>query len=169
MIATLGENITIRRAFYLQVTTGVIGAYLHGNSDGARIASIVAITKEDANLAKDLAMQVAAMKPEYISERDFPAERIAKEKEIFMAEVAKNNAGKPVDILEKIVLGKLKKLAKEITLLGQEFVKDSDTTIEQLLKNAKAEVSHMVRYEVGEGIEKKTNNFIEDVMSQVRG
>jgi elongation factor Ts len=169
LVATLGENIAVRRAFYLQVKEGVVGAYLHGSNDGARIASIVAINKDEANLAKDLAMQVAAMKPEYIAEKDLPAERIAKEKEIFMAEVMKNNAGKPADILEKIVLGKLKKLAKEITLLGQEFVKDSDTTIEQLLKNAKAEVTHMVRYEVGEGIEKKANNFIEDVMSQVRG
>lgn len=169
LIATLGENIAIRRACYLQVKDGVIGAYLHGGNDGARIASMVAVDRDDISLAKDLAMQVAAMKPEYIAEQDIPAERIGKEKEIFMVEVIRTNAGKPADILEKIVAGKLKKLAKEITLLGQEFVKDSDLTIEQLLNNSKAKVTHMLRYEVGEGIEKKASNFMEEVMSQVRG
>lgn len=168
LITTLGENITLRRALYLQISNGVISSYLHGGNDGARIASLVAINKDDAGLAKDLAMQVAAMRPEYISEQHIPAERMAKEKEIFMAEVQQNNPGKPDNILDKIVQGKLKKLAKEITLLGQEFVKDQDVTIEQLLAAEKVEVTHMVRFEVGEGIEKKANNFVEEVMSQAK-
>jgi elongation factor Ts len=114
-------------------------------------------------------MQVAAMKPEYIAEKDIPQDRLAKEKEIFTAEANKTNAGKPADIIEKIVMGKIKKLAKEITLLGQEFVKESSTTIEKLLKAANADVINMVRYEVGEGIEKRADNFAEEVMSQVQG
>ena len=167
LVATLGEKIAPRRIVYLAVTDGVVGAYLHGSADGARIAAMVTINKPDLTLAKDLAMQVAAMKPEYITEQDIPADRLNKEKEIFLAEVQEHNAGKPQEILEKIVAGKIKKFVKEVTLLGQEFVKDPNQTIEQLLKAANATVSKMIRFEVGEGIEKKANTFIEDVMAQV--
>ena len=155
LVAKLGENITVRRAVYLQTSQGMIGTYLHGGNDGARIAAMVVINKEESSLARDLSMQVAAMKPEYIAEKDIPQDRLAKEKELFTAEANKTNTGKPADIIEKIVMGKVKKLAKEITLLGQEFVKESSTTIEKLLKTANADVTNMVRYEVGEGIEKE--------------
>ncbi len=168
LISQLGENIAVRRCVYVHVKDGVVGTYLHGSAEGARIAAMVSINKEKPELAKDLAMQVAAMKPEYIAEQDIPKERLAKEKEIFMAEVTQNNTGKPAEIIEKIVGGKIKKLAKEITLLGQDFVKESSQTIEQLLKSANSDVTYIVRYEVGEGIEKKANNFIADVMSQVK-
>lgn len=168
LISQLGENIAVRRSVYVHVKDGVVGTYLHGSAEGARIAAMVSINKEKPELAKDLAMQVAAMKPEYIAEQDIPKERLAKEKEIFMAEVMQNNTGKPAEIIEKIVGGKIKKLAKEITLLGQDFVKESSQTIEQLLKSANSDVTYIVRYEVGEGIEKKANNFIADVMSQVK-
>lgn len=166
LVSQLGENIAIRRSCYLQVSDGVVGTYLHGNS---RIAAMVAINKIESMLAKDLAMQVAAMKPECIAEQDIPADRLAKEKEIFVAEVTQNNAGKPAEIVEKIVFGKIKKFTKEVTLLGQEFVKDPATSIEQLLKAANAEVISMARYEVGEGIAKKTTDFVAEVMSQANG
>lgn len=169
LVAQLGENVAVRRINYLHAEpTGIVAAYLHGGDAGtARIASIVALDVSDVNLAKDIAMHIAAMKPEYLSEADVPADRIAKEKEILLAQGQESSAGKSADILEKIITGKVNKFIKEITLLGQPFVKNPDQTIAALLKDKKANVTAFVRFEVGEGIEKKTSDFVNEVMSQV--
>ncbi len=169
LVGQLGENVAVRRLNYVHAEpAGIVAAYLHGG-DGvtARIGSLVALNTSDVNLAKDLAMHIAAMKPEYLSEADVPAERIAKEKEILLAQAQESNAGKPAEILEKIIVGKLNKFIKEITLLGQPYVKNPDQTIAALLAANKATVTSFVRFEVGEGIEKKTSDFVNEVMSQV--
>jgi elongation factor Ts len=121
----------------------------------------------DEGLAKDIAMHIAASKPVCISSDNVSSEIIAKEKEIFSAQAAES--GKPAEIIEKMVMGRINKFLKEITLLGQPFVKDPDTTIEKLLKDANATVEAFHRLEVGEGIEKKQENFADEVMSQVKG
>jgi elongation factor Ts len=168
LISKLGENISVRRVDFQEVSNGVIGTYIHGSDDAARIASLVCIDTDDVSLATDLAMQVAAMDPEYLDESLVPEERIAKEKEIFMVQAKEANANKPEDILSKIVNGKLKKFIKDITLLGQVFVKDSSQNIAQLLQAKKAKILDYKRFEVGEGIAKKTDNFVEEVMAQVK-
>ena len=167
LVAQLGENITVRRLSYFDAQEAVIGAYAHGGANGVRIGSVVILKKGTTELARDLAMQVAGMNPEYIATSDVPEARLNKEKEIFMAQTLEE--GKEGPMVEKIVAGKLKKFATEITLLGQMFVKDPTKTIEALLKSANAEVQAFVRYEVGEGIEKKEDNFVQEVMAQVRG
>lgn len=171
LVAQIGENIAVRRLKEVQAQdAGVVAVYLHGGDSGvARIASVVAIDTADVNLAKDIAMHIAAMKPEYLSDAQVPADRIAKEKEILLAQAQEANAGKPADILEKIIAGKMGKFLKEITLLGQPFVKNPDQTVGALLTAAKAKVTDYVRYEVGEGIEKKTTDFVSEVMAQVKG
>jgi elongation factor Ts len=171
LVAQLGENVSVRRIKRVEATgAGVVAAYLHGSdASAARIGAVVAIDIADVNLAKDIAMHIAAMRPEYLSEADVPAERVAKEKEILLAQAAETNAGKPADILEKIIAGKMGKFIKEITLIGQPFVKNPDQTVGALLTAAKAKVTDYVRYEVGEGIEKKTTDFVSEVMSQVKG
>jgi len=118
-------------------------------------------------LAKDIAMHIAAIKPICISEEEVPAEEIEKEKEIFKSQAAES--GKPAEIIEKMIVGKVKKFLKSVTLLGQPFVKDGDVTVEQLLKANNASVKSFVRFEVGEGIEKKEEDFAAEVMAQVRG
>jgi len=128
---------------------------------------MVVLKKGNATLGRDLAMHIAAMNPEYLSVSDVPEARLQKEKDIFRDQTLQE--GKPEAMVDKIVAGKLKKFATEISLLGQSFVKDPSKTIETLLKEAKAEIESYVRFEVGEGIEKKTDNFVEDVMAQVRG
>jgi elongation factor Ts len=171
LVAQLGENLAVRRVNYVQAEAGgVVAAYLHGgDASGARIATLVAINTNDVALAKDIAMHVAAMKPECISEADVPADRIAKEKEILMAQAQETNVGKPADILEKIISGRLNKFIKEITLVGQPFVKNPDQTVGQLLDSRKAKVTTFIRFEVGEGIEKKAVDFASEVMAQVKG
>lgn len=171
LVAKIGENISLRRLKRINaVDTGVVAAYLHGSDPAtARIGAVVALDVANVNLAKDIAMHVAAMRPEYLSEADVPAERVAKEKEILLAQAQEANAGKPADILEKIIAGRMGKFIKEITLLGQPFVKDPDQTVGALLNSAKAKITDYVRYEVGEGIEKKTTDFVSEVMSQVKG
>ncbi|HSX20928.1 MAG TPA: translation elongation factor Ts [Gammaproteobacteria bacterium] len=170
LVAQIGENIAVRRFKSVRAAgNGVVAVYLHGGGTAARIGSIVALDIADANLAKDIAMHIAAMRPEYLSESEVPAERLAKEKEIFMAQTSEANAGKPADIVEKIIAGRLSKFLKEITLLGQPFVKNPDQTVGALLSAAKAKVTDFVRYEVGEGIEKKTTDFVSEVMAQVKG
>lgn len=170
LVSQLGENLAVRRFNYVHAEpNGVVTAYLHGgDASGARIASLVALDVNDIALAKDLAMHIAAMKPEYISEADVPAERVAKEKEILLAQAQENNAGKPADILEKIISGKVNKFLKDITLVGQPFVKNPDQTVAALLATHKANVTAMVRYEVGEGIEKVVVDFVNEVMAQVK-
>lgn len=163
LIAKLGENIKVRRFVSCATKDGIIGGYLHGS----RIGVLVELTKPDAVLAKDVAMHIAASKPVAISEQDVPQEILEKEKEIFTAQAAES--GKPADIVEKMVNGRLQKYLAEITLQGQPFVKDPDMTVGKLLKDAGNTVQAFYRFEVGEGIEKKDENFAEEVMAQVRG
>jgi elongation factor Ts len=167
LVSQLGENITVRRFVTEEVKEGVMGTYGHGDANGVRIGVMVALSKGEEVLARDLAMHIAAMNPEYLTAADVPSVRLEKEKEIFM-DIGQQE-GKSGEMLEKIVAGKLKKFTTEISLLGQAFVKDPSKTIETLLKEANAQVKTFVRFEVGEGIEKKTDNFVEDVMAQVRG
>jgi elongation factor Ts len=162
LIAKIGENINVRRCEFVE-TDGVLSQYLHG----VRIGVLVAMNGGDTELAKDVAMHIAASKPVCISAEEVDQDLIAKEKEIYSAQAAES--GKPAEIIEKMVSGRINKYLKEITLLGQPFVKDPDTTIEKLLSDAKAVVTHFVRYEVGDGIEKKEENFADEVMAQVKG
>jgi elongation factor Ts len=161
LIAKIGENITVRRM--QRVTTGgVLGSYLHGT----RIGAVVAIEGGDVALARDLAMHVAAINPQYVDSSAVPAEQLAKEKEILVAQAA--GEGKPAAIVEKMVEGRIRKYLAEITLVGQPFVKDPDTTVEKLLKAASASVKSFARLEVGAGIEKKQENFADEVMATVK-
>lgn len=161
LVSKIGENIQIRRFAKID-SSGVIGAYSHGG----RIGVLVDMKGGDMELAKNIAMHIAASRPVCISENDMPAEHLAKEKEILLAQA--KQSGKPDDIAEKMVVGRLKKYLAEVTLLGQPFVKDPDQNIGKLLKSASAEVKAFCRYEVGEGIEKKEDNFAEEVMAQVK-
>lgn len=162
LIAKIGENIQVRRISFID-TAEALGAYLHGT----RIGVLLEATGNDNDLAKDLAMHVAASKPAYISIDNVPADEVAKEKEILIAQA--QDTGKPAEIIEKMVQGRLNKHIGEITLLGQAFVKNPDQKVAQLLKEKGASVKQYVRFEVGEGIEKKEENFAEEVMAQVRG
>jgi len=163
LIAKIGENMSVRRFVLVESSAGTIGSYSHGS----RIGVLVNMEGGDGELAKDIAMHIAASKPECVSAEQVPAELIDKEKEIFSAQAAES--GKPADIIEKMVSGRINKYLKEITLLGQPFVKDPDTTIEKLLKSKNATVVAFNRFEVGEGIEKKQENFADEVMAQVKG
>ncbi len=162
LVSKIGENIQIRRL--VRVTTdGILGSYVHGG----RIGVTVNISGGDAELARDLAMHVAALNPEFISADDVPADVLGKEKDILIAQAA--DSGKPPEIVEKMVAGRLRKYLSGITLLGQAFVKDGDITIANLLKQKNATVNAFNRLEVGEGIEKKAENFADEVMQQVTG
>ena len=160
VISKLGENITIRR-FQRVKNDGQIGSYIHGT----KIASLVVIDGNDAELAKDIAMHVAASKPEYLSDSDIPEEIIKEEARILTLQAEEE--GKPKEIVEKIVQGKLKKQFDQVTLTGQEFIKDPDMTIDQLLAQKNASVNSFIRYEVGEGIEIEEVNFADEVKAQV--
>jgi elongation factor Ts len=162
LVLKIGENISIRRFEQRKAAAGqTLGAYRHGK----RIGVLVTLEGGTPELAKDIAMHVAATNPTCISEDEVPAELLAKEKEIRVAQAA--TSGKPADIVEKMVSGQMRKFVAEITLLGQAFVKDPDTTVGKLL-GGKAKVLNFVRYEVGEGIEKKTVDFAEEVKAQAR-
>jgi elongation factor Ts len=163
LIAKIGENVNVRRFTRVTAEQGVLGCYIHGG----RIGVLVALDGGDEALAKDLAMHVAASKPQAIAPEDVSTEVVAKEREIFIAQA--RESGKPPEIIDKMVEGRLRKFLSEITLVGQPFVKDPDLTVEKLLKDAGARVRHFVRFEVGEGIEKKTENFAEEVRLQVQG
>ncbi len=163
LIAKIGENIQVRRFDARQSQGGTLGHYSHGG----RIGVICEVQSGDEALAKDIAMHIAASKPLCINPEDIDAEVLAKEKAIFSAEAAES--GKPPEIVEKMVEGKVRKYLAEVTLVGQPFVKDTDQTVGKLLQAAGATVSSFVRLEVGEGIEKKVENFAEEVMAQVRG
>jgi elongation factor Ts len=161
LIAKIGENISIRR--FVRVTApGALGTYIHGG----RIGTLVALKGGDEALARDLAMHVAAVNPAYIDANGVPAAVLDKEREI-LAEQTKAEK-KPPEIIAKMVEGRLRKYLAEITLVGQPFVKDPDTTVEKLLKKADATVVQFVRYEVGAGIEKKQDDFVSEVMAQVK-
>ncbi len=163
LVAKIGENINVRRFTTVEAGGAVIGQYLHGN----RIGVVVALQGGEESLARDVAMHVAASRPVCVSEDQVPEDLLAKEKEIFVAQA--QESGKPAEIIEKMVGGRLKKYLKEVTLEGQPFVKDPDQSVGQLLKQAGAGVAQFVRYEVGEGIEKKQENFADEVMAQVKG
>jgi elongation factor Ts len=162
MIAKLGENMTVRR-FEIINAQGQVASYSHGS----KIGVLVDVEGGDAELGKDLAMHIAASKPVCVDESSVPQEELDKEKEIYTAQA--QDSGKPADIIEKMVQGRLKKFLKEITLLGQPFVKDPDQTVEKLLKDKGAKVHSFVRLAVGEGVEKKEENFADEVMAQVKG
>ena len=160
LVAKIGEKIDVRRAGILQAPDR-IGAYVHGT----RIGTLVGVKGGDDALARDLAMHVAAANPQFVSPSDVPADVVAKEREILSAQAA--TEGKPPAIVEKMVEGRLRKYLAEICLTGQAFVKDPDTTVGALLAKAQAEATGFLRYEVGEGIEKKQENFAAEVMAQV--
>jgi elongation factor Ts len=161
LIAKLGENISVRR-FVRISSPGPLGTYIHGS----RIGCMVALQGGDETLAKDLAMHVAAVNPPYIDSSAVPADVLEKERNI-LTEQTKGEK-KPPEIIAKMVEGRLRKYLAEVTLLGQPFVKDEDVTVEKLVNKAGAKVLQMVRYEVGAGIEKKQDDFVGEVMAQVK-
>lgn len=160
-IATIGENMTIRRFARFETTEGLIEKYIHG--DG-KIAVLVNMNNGNKELAKDVCMQIAAARPEFVNREQVPAERLEKEKEILKAQTM--NEGKPEAIAEKIVMGRINKFYEEICLVDQEFVKDPSMKVSQILKDAS--VVEFARFEKGEGIEKKEENFAEEVMKQLK-
>jgi len=165
LISKLGENITVRRFDRFKTNEGGTACYLHGS----KIGVIVELSTPDQELGKDIAMHIAASKPLCVSEDEVSADTIAKEKEIFLAQQEEKIKGKPADIVEKMVSGRVSKFLAEVTLLGQAFIKDDKMTIAQLVASKGNNALRFVRFEVGEGIEKKEENFAEEVMAQVRG
>ena len=163
LIAKIGENINIRRFTIVTSAAATLSSYLHGN----RIGVVVELSGGDETLAKDLAMHVAASRPLCVSAEQVPQEEMDKESSIYKAQA--EESGKPAEIVEKMVAGRLRKYLEEVTLLGQPFVKDPEQKVEQLLQQAAAQVLRFERFELGEGIEKKQDNFAEEVMAQARG
>ena len=163
LIATIGENINVRRFVRREAQAGTLASYLHGG----RIGVLVEVEGGDCDLARDIAMHIAASRPVCVDEDGVPQELLDKEKEIFSAQAAAS--GKPADIVEKMVSGRIRKYLGEVTLLGQPFVKDPDQSVGKLLKAAGATVHAFERMELGEGVEKKSENFAEEVMAQVQG
>jgi elongation factor Ts len=161
LIAKIGENIAVRRLARFTAPTA-LGSYVHGN----RIGSLVALQGGDESLARDLAMHVAASNPAYIDAQGVPAAVVEKER-AFLIDQSKDEK-KPAEIIAKMVEGRLRKYLAEITLLGQPFIKDPDSSVEKLLKKSAAKVVQFVRYEVGAGIEKKQDDFVNEVMAQVK-
>ena len=162
LISKIGENISIRRFDKIHQAIN-IGEYSHGS----RIGVIVSLDKSDPDLAKDIAMHIAASNPVCLDEEDVPEDLVSREKRIFLEQAS--SSGKPPEIIEKMVEGRMKKFFKEITLLGQSFIKDPDISIRDLLDQSEAKVQSFIRYEVGEGIEKKEENFADEVMKQIKG
>ena len=163
LISKIGENITVRRCNIIKRQGDHLGVYAHG----ARIGVVVDLKGGSEELAKDLAMHVAASKPVCVAQADVPADLVEKEKEIFSAQAAES--GKPAEIIEKMVTGRIAKFLNEQALYGQPFVKDPDQKVEKLLKAADASVVSFSRLEVGEGIEKKFENFADEVKAQLEG
>jgi len=161
LVAKVGENIALRRVVCVRSEHGPLGAYLHGR----RIGVLVAMKGGDQELAKDMAMHIAASSPLCVSPEDVPEELVAREKEIFLSQA--QSSGKPQNIIDKMVEGRLRKFLVEISLVGQSFVKDPDQSVGDVLKTAGAEVEQFVRFEVGEGIEKRESDFAAEVMAQV--
>ena len=159
-----GEKISLRR--FQVVEKGAdqnFGSYIH---NGGQIAALVVLDRADSATAKDVAMHVAAINPEYVNREQVPADRLAHEKEVLVKEAL--NEGKPEKIVEKMVEGRLNKWLSEISLDDQEFVKDSDQTVAHFVESKGGKVNAFIRFEVGEGIEKKADNFIDEVMSQIK-
>lgn len=162
-IAKIGEKLSLRRFEIVKKSdTANFGAYLHM---GGKIAVLTVLEGADEGAAKDVAMQAAAMKPEYINEVDVPADVVEHEKKILTEEAM--NEGKPQAIAEKMVEGRIKKFFTEICLVNQPFIKDGDITVGEFIKNNHGEITNLIRYEVGEGMEKRSDNFAEEVMNQI--
>jgi len=164
LVAAFGENVDIRRFTRLEAApAGRLGAYSHGG----RIGVVVSLEGGDEQVAKDVAMHIAASRPLAVGESDLPDETVAKEREILRAQAAES--GKEPAIVERMVAGRLRKYLAEVTLLGQSFIKDPDRSVGDYLEGKGAKVHRFVRFEVGEGIDKKADNFAEEVMAQARG
>jgi elongation factor Ts len=164
LVQKIGENIGVRRVAELKAEDGVVGAYVHGNN---RIAVLVALRGGDQDLARDVAMHVAAVNPQVVSPDDMPQDLIEKEKEIYTAQALES--GKPAEIIEKMIGGRIKKFLAENSLIEQAFVKDPDTTVGKLVQSAGASVTGFIRFEVGEGIEVEKVDFADEVAAQLRG
>lgn len=162
LVSKVGENISIRRLVFVD-NANAVGTYLHGH----RIGVLVELDSENTEVAKDVAMHVAASKPLVVSPENVPADIVAKEKEIYLAQAL--GSGKSQDIIEKMAQGRLKKFLDEVSLMGQPFVKDPNMTVADLLNKNRVKVVAFTRFEVGEGIEKEKEDFVEAVMSQVQG
>ena len=162
--AKIGEKLSLRRIEVVNKTDEeTFGSYLHM---GGKIAVLTLLKGANEEVAKDVAMQAAAMKPEYVREDEIPTERVEKERAIFKEQAM--NEGKSAEIAEKMVEGRLKKFFKEICLVSQAFIKNNDVDVATYVKNNNGEVETMIRYEVGEGMEKRNENFAEEVMNQIK-
>jgi len=164
LVQKIGENIGVRRASLIEAENGVLGAYVHGNN---RIGVLVELKGGDQDLARDVAMHVAAVNPQVVSADDMPQELVAKEKEIFAAQAA--DSGKPPEIIEKMIEGRIRKFLSENSLVQQPFVKDPEVTVGKLVAAAGAEVASFVRFEVGEGIAVEKVDFADEVAAQLNG
>ena len=165
MVAKIGENITLRRFEVVKSAGGPLAQYVHA---GNRIGVVVALEKGDAELGRDVAMHIAAQRPQYLKPADVPAAVQDAERKVIEAQTAEQAAGKPADIVKKMVEGKLRKFLVEITLLGQSFVKDPDQTVEKTLAARGGAVARFVRLEVGEGIEKQESDFAAEVAATMK-
>lgn len=163
LVAKIGENVQIRRVVIMQADKGTIGNYVHGG----RIGVLTELMGGDAEISRGIAMHVVANSPLVVERDQVPAELIDKEKEIFSAQA--QTSGKPANIIEKMVEGRINKFLDEVSLVGQPYVKNPDMTVGQLLKQSNAKVISFTRFAVGEGIEKTSENFVDAVMAQVRG
>ena len=162
--AKIGEKLSLRRVEVVEKKDNeTFGSYLHM---GGKIAVLTVLEGANEEVARDVAMQAAAMKPEYVSEDEIPADRIERERNIFKEQAM--NEGKPADIAEKMVEGRVKKFFKEICLIHQAFIKNGDIDVKTYVANNNGKVLKMVRFEVGEGMEKRSENFAEEVMSQIK-
>lgn len=161
LVSKVGENVQVRRVDYFK-TDGTLGHYVHSG----RIGVMVEVNNDNEAVAKDIAMHIAASKPIVVNREDVPQDVVEKEKEIFLAQA--RESGKPEDIIEKMVQGRINKFLDEVALVGQPFVKDPGQKVAQVLKSESVEVLKFARVEVGEGIEKKVDNFAEEVMAQVK-
>tara|TARA_R110000772_G_scaffold243731_1_gene356680 strand:- start:5703 stop:6560 length:858 start_codon:yes stop_codon:yes gene_type:complete len=164
LVQKIGENISVRRVTLITADAGVVGGYVHGNN---RIAVLVELKGGDQDLAKDVAMHVAAVNPQVVSAEDMPADVIEKEREIYTVQA--QDSGKPAEIVEKMIGGRIKKFLAENSLVEQAFVKDPDITVGKLVSAAGASVASFVRFEVGEGIEKEQVDFAAEVAAQLKG
>ena len=164
LVQKIGENISVRRVSVLAADSGVVDTYVHSNN---RIAVLVALKGGDAELARDVAMHVAAVNPRVAKQEDMPQEEVDKEREIFTAQA--QESGKPAEIIEKMIEGRIRKFLSENALVDQPFVKDPELTVGKLLKNGGAEIQTFIRFEVGEGIEKEEVDFAAEVAAQLKG
>ncbi|MGH7185605.1 MAG: translation elongation factor Ts, partial [Pseudomonadota bacterium] len=166
MVAKIGENITLRRFELVKSAGGPLAQYVHA---GSRIGVIVALSSGDMELGRDVAMHIAAQRPQYLKAADVPASMQDVERKVIEAQTAEQAAGKPADIIKKMVDGKLRKYLSEITLLGQAFVKDPDQTVEATLKARGGSVARFVRFEVGEGIDRPDGpDFAGEVAAMIK-